>query len=175
MFGVERDMIRADPALRRWALAIVLGMTIFGAIVIAYLPDILRELLALAVRSPEEAGRRATLILLAVVAPATLLGMLAGVDAIRRSRRALRAGQYPAPGSRVVRDTPVLRGRAARVAGILGVVLGGTLVALGAALPYTAYRAGMVLRQGCPRRLRHEAQPGATPRDVEPSAPTSAT
>jgi hypothetical protein len=175
MFGVECEMIRADPALRRWALAIVLGMTIFGAIVIAYLPDTLHELLALAVRSPEEAGRRATLVLLAVVAPATVLGMWAGIDAIRRSRRALRAEQYPAPGSRVVRDTPVLRGRAARVAGTLGVVLGSALIALAVALPYTAYRAGMVLRQGCPRRLRHDPRPGATPRDVERSAPTSAT
>lgn len=175
MFGVEREMIRADPALRRWALTIVLGMTIFGAIVITYLPDTLRELLALAVRSPEEAGRRATLILLAVVAPATVLGMWAGIDAIRRSRRALRAEQYPAPGSRVVRDTPVLRGRAARIAGTLGVVLGGALIALAVALPCTAYRAGRVLRQGCPRRLRHEPQPTTTPRDVEHSVPTLAT
>jgi len=127
------------------------------------------------VRSPEEAGRLATLILLAVVAPATVLGMWAGIDAIRRSRRALCAEQYPAPGSRVLRDTPVLRGRAARIAGTLGVVLGGALIALAVALPYTAYRAGMVLRQGCPRRLRHEPQPSTTPRDVERSSPTSAT
>ena len=52
--------------------------------------------------------------------------------------RIARAGRYPAPGSKVIRDTPVLHGAAARLRGtalrLLAVVLGllsaGTMIAV---------------------------------------------
>ena len=52
--------------------------------------------------------------------------------------RIARAGRYPAPGSKVIRDTPVLHGDAARLRGVgmrvlavfLGLLSAGTLIAV---------------------------------------------
>src|SRR2546425_8413563 len=94
---------------------------------------------------------RAVLAMLTFAAPFTLIAWLVGAVAIRLSMKTLRVRRFPPPGMRVVRDTPVLRGGAARLIGVGGLVLGAALLTTGTTLSFLAYRIGAVLRDGCPR------------------------
>jgi hypothetical protein len=118
-------------------------------VLLATAPRATRILVFWLQESPD-AGRHAVLAMLAFAAPFTLAAWLVGVDAVRRSMRTIRARRFPPPGMRVVRDTPVLRGRMAHVFGMVGLSLGASLLVAGTLLPLIAYRIGAVLRDGCP-------------------------
>ena len=143
------DVVRADPALRRRAL---LGAAAIVACVLALVsaPRSVMTLVRLVQDTPA-AGARGIAIMLLFAAPFTLLAVVVAADAIRRSVRTLRAGQFPPPGTRVVRDTRIVRGRPATVVGAAGLALGGTLLVAALVLPWIAYRIGRVLQYGCPR------------------------
>jgi hypothetical protein len=59
----------------------------------------------------------------------------------------------------VLRDTPVIGGAAARVLGVLGCMLGTTLIVLALALAVMSYRIGHVLWFGCPGYASSTALP----------------
>jgi len=116
---------KADPHSRRAAVAIVGGGTIVGVILIT---------VARRFRPEFEAWLKEDLSdrLIFVVVTMTILttGPLLGLAAYvwHLGRRVLRAERYPPPGLRVIHDTPVVTGPAARRRGrwlqLYAVVLG---------------------------------------------------
>lgn len=146
----EREVVRADPAMRRTALIVGCGLVV--ALVVATLSAerFLGSLSTLSQASPAEA----VLWFAAFVLPLIALVVVAGVDAGRRSLSTLRESRFPPRGMRVLRDTPVIEGRPARAIGVLGCTLGATLLVLALLLGWTSYRIGAVLWYGCPRATR---------------------
>jgi hypothetical protein len=124
-------------------LAVVAALTL--AVLSA--PRLLGSLSALSQASPAEA----VLTFAAFVLPLVLLAVIAGIDTSRRSLRTFREARFPPRGMRVLRDTPVVEGRRARLLGAFGVALGVTLLLAAGALAATSYRIGRVLLYGCPR------------------------
>ena len=101
---------KADAAFRRLAIAVLIASTLAGAVLIGVL-NRYRGALADWVRS--DAGRsaqRAELIL--AVFAALLLAPLVAMAAYLSSvgGRAVRTGEFPPPGSRVITDTAIVRG-----------------------------------------------------------------
>jgi hypothetical protein len=147
----QREIIRADPALRRQLVLVLLLVCAIGLFAAGWVPEELATILAIARESPGEARLRILLVLGALIAPPVLLGGVAGIDAIRRAVQTIRADQHPPPGARVFRDTPVIRGRPARILGVVAATLGVALLVLCSVLPVLAFRLGAALERGCPR------------------------
>jgi hypothetical protein len=148
----HREIIRADPTLRRRALLATAVVVALGLAAITHAPSIFQTIAAASTRqSPDDARRHAILLIVLLLGPFTVLAVVGGIDAIRRSVRTLRTELYPPPGTSVLRDTPVIRGPLARVLGVAGAALGCTLLALGLILPWMGYRVGRVVLHGCPR------------------------
>lgn len=147
----EREIVKADPALRRQMILVLLLIFAIGLFALEWLPGELASILAIARESPKEARARTVLLLGALIAPAVLLGMVAGVDTIRRSVSTFRTGRFPPPGMRVLRDTPVLRGRGARGLAVFMATLGVLLIVCCTVLPVLGYRLGVAMQRGCPR------------------------
>jgi hypothetical protein len=107
------EIQRADPKSRRQVLVVTLAGALIGAVLIMVFAQYRTELGAWLGDSPSE--RRARLgIALAVMAAlgcAPLLGLAVYLGFF--GSRVIRARRFPPPGSLVVRDTPVLRDRAA--------------------------------------------------------------
>lgn len=128
------DVLRADPRLRRQTL-VVLALAIVIAVTCTYFS--LRWLLGVADLSATDVLilRMRSMIGLAVAGCAACLALLAGYSA-RKGQRALRFQQWPLPAARVLRDTPIRRGRTAQRIGRLlqvsAVVLALLAVATGA-------------------------------------------
>ncbi|MBN8480070.1 MAG: hypothetical protein J0L88_00595 [Xanthomonadales bacterium] len=129
---MSKDILRADPALRRTTW-IVLGAAGFACLVT--LAAFQRWLGGFGDEVPvaDLVARMNKLIAIALTGSALCFAILAWLAA-RTSRRTAETGQWPAPDARVIRDTPVRRGlaakRIARQFEIAGVVL--LLLALGA-------------------------------------------
>src|SRR5262245_1355683 len=121
--GADREIVKADPRLRRQLVLVLLLILAVGLAALAWAPGELAMILALARESPGEARIRTVLLLGALVAPVVLLGLLAGADTIGRAVATFRSDRFPPPGMRVLRDTPVIRGRAARGLAVVMVTL----------------------------------------------------
>jgi len=101
---------RADPAFRRLAIIIVVAGTCAAAFVIGLLGRS-RDALADWVRA--DAGRSAQrieliLVVFALLLSAPLVAMAAYLTSL--GGRAVRAREFPPPGFRVIRDTPIING-----------------------------------------------------------------
>lgn len=129
-----QEMRKADPAARRNAvLTVVLGAVVGGSLIVALnrYASSLRDWIG---SEPSEAPRRLRLLLLlgATLLSAPLLVFAVHLWSI--GARVLRVQEFPPPGYRVIRDTPVIGGRSAVLRGraflILAVVLGVTSVLL---------------------------------------------
>jgi hypothetical protein len=125
----------ADPVARRRALIAAAVIAAAGWAAYFALQNWLADLRSLPPESAQEALEDAMIwgtwaATLPVLVFATWLWLL--------GRRVRRAGRFPPPGAKVIRDTPVLIGRDARVRGatlqvtalVLGVCGAGTLIAV---------------------------------------------
>jgi hypothetical protein len=122
------DVVPADPALRRRALFVAVGAIVPGGFLAWKLE---RWLLASAPGDPGAA--RMALWLATGVASA--LTFAAAVYVAWIALRILRARRFPPPGMRVMRDTPVRIGGAARVLGWAGLACAAVILAAAAVLP----------------------------------------
>jgi len=127
------DIIRADQRLRRLAILIVVGTTVLGAAAIHWLLPWAATTVKQAVSDgmPRSVVCKTTLAVLSVFA-LTVAGF--GFHTARLGKRVAVARQFPLPGMRVIRDTRVLRGRAADLLGRGQACLGKALIVLSAAL-----------------------------------------
>ncbi len=147
---VEREIVRADPALRRTALVVGFGVVVALLVALVSAPGLLGSLSALSQASPAEA----VLWFAAFMVPILALTVVVGVDTARRSLWTFRESRFPPRCVRVLRDTVVIEGRPAHLIGILGCTLGATLLVAALLLGWTSYRIGAVLWYGCPRATR---------------------
>lgn len=128
------EILPADPGARRRALTLVVVGGAAGILAIEYLLPWARGRLAQAVYDgsvPRSAICKSVLMGLMVVAT-SVAGF--GVYAFRLGRRVLSEERFPPAGTKVVRDTRVLRGRAARILGRAQAINGALLVLLALAL-----------------------------------------
>lgn len=128
------EIQRADPEARRQAVLLVVFATATGALLIAgfeYFREPLHEWLT---SEPAETARRAKLALYVAVLILCVPVIALSVYLWLVGARVLRAQQFPPPGFRVFRDTPVIRGSGATTRGhaiqILAVCLGISVVVL---------------------------------------------
>jgi hypothetical protein len=111
------EVRRADPAVRRQAVSLVVFGTVVGALLILGLEHYRTPLRDWLLAEPGERARR---VKLALSLPATLLSApLVAFAAYLWSlgARVVRAGEFPPPGYRVIRDTSVIVGPAAVLRG----------------------------------------------------------
>jgi len=127
------EVQKADPAARRQALLLIVFATATGALLFAAFEHYREPFREWLLSEPAETARRARL---AVYVSASVLSAPLIAFAIYLwllGARVLRAQQFPPPGFRVIRDTPLVGGGGAitrgRVMQILAVCLG-----LGAAI-----------------------------------------
>jgi len=125
------QMIPADPALRRRALWLFLALTVLGTLALLAVSAHLREVTSRAVMQRWLWG---------VVGMASGGGVVFGFYLIQLARRVLHSGQYPVPGQRVIRDTPVRRGQAAKQIAWFALAAAGAMWAFSVALPLLIWR-----------------------------------
>jgi hypothetical protein len=125
----------ADPATRRRALIVAGAIAVAGWAAFFALQEWLARLPGTDPEHMREALERALILgSWAAMLPVALLSVWLWLYGARVGR----AGRFPAPGAKVVRDTPVLLGDAARLRGtalkvlaaFLGLLSAGTLIAV---------------------------------------------
>ncbi len=99
----------ADPAERRRVLALLAGATLLGAAVFSRFDDIARWVIA----DPAHAVMRINLLIGTLLIPASVM-IFASRRLWRVGDQTLRAQRYPPPGQKVIRDTAILEGPAAK-------------------------------------------------------------
>jgi hypothetical protein len=111
------EVRRADLALRRRAVLLFVLGTVFGALLILAFERYRTPLRDWLLSEPEERARRVKLVL--SLTGALLSAPLVALAGYLWSLGAwvVRAGVFPPPGYRVIRDTPVIAGPAAEVRG----------------------------------------------------------
>lgn len=120
------EIRKADPAARRRAVAFVILGTAIGAALIVGFEDYRTPLRDWLLSEPGDARLRVKLmfLLVGIVLAAPLLAFAAFLWSL--GARVSRAQEFPPPGYRVIRDTPVISGPAAvvRGRGLKGLALG---------------------------------------------------
>jgi len=103
-------IVPADPRMRRGVAIAVAVVIAVGLVLFAELQSELDRIASLAQRDPEAATARGIRLvtILALVAGLSLLGV--GGWFWQLARRIRRTDQYPPPGMRLLRDTPLLAG-----------------------------------------------------------------
>jgi hypothetical protein len=128
-------LVRADPVLRRHvgvAVAVVAAAIVGGFIGVGVWRDSLE---ALGRESPSAAAEQAERGLRVATIGIGALALMGALHVYRLARRVRDEGRWPPQGMRVIRDTRVIVGQAARRLGVLGMVMAGLLVALGLLIP----------------------------------------
>jgi hypothetical protein len=126
--GVTDEIIRADPRARKTALAIVLVGAVVGAAAIGWLGPALERWTPLSDEPLPSEIRLACWVFLGLVTLLALPVAAFGLYAIRIGRLVREAGRYPPQGMRLVRDTRVLVGPAARLMGKGQILIGAVLI-----------------------------------------------
>jgi hypothetical protein len=134
------EIVKADPRLKRLSLIGVVAGVLAGAGLIWAFGAWMARVQALARVSPDQARQQlgSALAWLSLLMGAGLAAF--GLYLTRLAVRTLRAGRYPLPGMRVIRDTPVVTGAQARRRARFGLALAALLVLLGGLFPVMAWQ-----------------------------------
>ena len=111
------DIQRADPSARRHAMTVLLVATPIGLLLIWLFQSRLPELERWLTEDAAATAMRLRLLALAVGGVAAVPTLIFAAKFWRQGELILVAGQFPPPGMRVVRDTPIVRGSHARARG----------------------------------------------------------
>jgi hypothetical protein len=122
------EVQKADPETRRKAILVFIFAAALGGLLISGFDHIREPFRAWLVSDPAETARRARLALSVSILVLSVPAIASAIYFWLLGRKVLVAQQFPPPGSRVVRDTPVVRGAAAVTRGhaiqVLAVCLG---------------------------------------------------
>jgi hypothetical protein len=127
-YEAEDKIIRADPAYRMQAVALLAVLIAVGVTALLATDRYLGGLRDLAHDSPEAAAAKAATLFRVLMAGTALIPLLAGAWLSRLAWRGWVEGEFPPPGTRVIMDTAVVSGRNARRLASLTFALGVILV-----------------------------------------------
>ena len=109
------EIIPADKGLRKRTIILVIGIVLAAMILGPYLNGYLADLRQEGVERPELAYSKMIALTKWILGSAALLITLTGVYLLVIAFRALKAGRYPPPGMKVIKDTRVKTGRQAKI------------------------------------------------------------
>jgi MFS family permease len=109
------EIIPADKGLRNKTIILVIGVVLAAMILGPYLNGYLADLKQEGEKRPELAHPQLITLMKWVLGTAALGITLAGVYLLVIAFRALKAGRYPPPGMKVIKDTRVKTGRQAKI------------------------------------------------------------
>jgi MFS family permease len=109
------EIIPADNRHRKKMIILIIGIVLAAMILGLYLNGYLAELRQEALERPEWAYPKMITLMKWVLGTAALGITLAGVYLLVIAFRALKAGRYPPPGMKVIKDTRVKTGRQAKI------------------------------------------------------------
>ncbi len=128
MTAPDRDkVLNADPGFRRRMLALLALLVAAGAAALTGTDAYLRHVRELGAADPGAAVARVTLLFRGWMLVTALVPLLAGIYLARLGWRARLHGEFPPPGTRVLRETAVITGpggrRLASLTWLLGMLL----------------------------------------------------
>ena len=109
------EIIPADKSLRNKTIILVIGIVLSAMILIPYLNSYLADLRQEGEERPELAYPKMITLMKWVLGSAALGITLTGVYLLSIALRALKAGRYPPPGMKVIKDTRIKTGRQAKI------------------------------------------------------------
>jgi MFS family permease len=124
------EIIPADKGLRKKAIILVIGIVLAVMIVGPYLSGYLADLRQEGVERPESAYPKMITLVKWVLGSAALGITLTGVYLLVIAFRALKAGRYPPPGMKVIKETRVKTGLQARIMAYLLIFNSGAIILL---------------------------------------------
>ncbi|NOT54992.1 MAG: hypothetical protein HOP18_10335 [Deltaproteobacteria bacterium] len=133
-------ILKADPRLQRVAWVTVTVLIGCGAFGILFLREFLAHIEALTAHAPEERIQQLITLLkiLLVIKGISFIGF--GTFSAQRALRTIHTDQFPPPGTRVIRDTLVVTGRAAQRHGKGLLVLSVVVITSGIVVPIFTWR-----------------------------------
>ncbi len=108
------EIIPADKGLRKKAIILIIGIVLAAVILGPYIKGYLADLRQEGVERPESAYPKMITLVKWVLGSAALGITLTGVYLLVIAFRALKAGRYPPPGMKVIKDTRIKTGRQAK-------------------------------------------------------------
>ncbi len=124
------EIIPADKGLRKKTIILVIGVVLAAMILGPYLNGYLADLRQEGQLRPESAYPKLITLMKWVLGSAALGITLTGVYLSLIASRALKAGRYPPPGMKVIKDTRVKTGRQAKIMAYLLIFNSGALILL---------------------------------------------
>lgn len=118
------DLLPADPRARRLAVIILLAGGAVGTLVVWWLSSYVEYLTTLAQTDRDASLHLFRTRVLPVLGVVTLGAVLCGALMMRQGALIARSGEFPPPGSPLVRPARRQRGKAARAIGYAFIVLG---------------------------------------------------
>lgn len=131
----ERKIIRADPTLRFLTLIAVVAVLMAGIVALVFTASFLENMKELARQSPRDAAARLGSALKFVAAAAAVVPLAVGAYLMRVAVLTWRSGEFPPPGTRVLRDTVVTTGPGSRRWAVFALLVAVILLLCGTALP----------------------------------------
>ena len=137
--SAERKIIRADRALRTVTFIGVALVLLIGIIAVVSTEAFLRDMRVLSQESPSQAAAKVGLVLKVLTMGAAVIPVAVGAYLIRVAVLAWRSGEFPPPGTRVLRDTTVTTGPASRRWALFALVVAVILVLGGIVIPLVTW------------------------------------
>ena len=117
MKAEEPMILEADPAYRRKMVLALIVLAVLGGAALILTKSVLDGIEALAAVDPDAAIQKIKGLIVGIIAVNAVLSSVFGLWFVLLAVRVFRSGQFPPPGMKVVRDTPIRTGKKAKVAG----------------------------------------------------------
>jgi hypothetical protein len=124
------EIISADKGLRKKTIILLIGIVLAVMIVGPYFSGYLADLRQEGVERPESAYPKMITLMKWFLGSAALGITLTGAYLLIIAFRSLKAGRYPPPGMKVIKDTRVKTGRQAKIMAYLLIFNSGAIILL---------------------------------------------
>lgn len=156
----------ADPKLRRRLILLLLVLAAGGIALILGLDAYLERIVEASKEEPERAMRHVFNLLRLCMTLGGAGSIVFGLYFGNFSLKVISEARFPPTGTRLVRDTPIRLGAAARLRGRIGLLFSGLLIIAGLLLPWLP---DLLIR---PLMIKAEREAPAEPAAPAPSAPS---
>ena len=119
---MDTEILKADPRYRKRALLTILGITIAGCLIIAFLLPWLKEYLMFL------GCRKGAQVIVLVFALAFIVPLILSIKMLMIASRVMQEERFPPSGTKVIKDTVVLTGIEAKNRGIILFFLAGFML-----------------------------------------------